>query len=135
MTFQRDPLSIRYDGAAADLISRAIANAGKTVTGIIESGPRDPVDEGGLSRTERAFQRALYHDGRIHKPRKNSGGPWSLVVEWSPRAGRVRLVRIVVHSDTSGKLHQVARIPAGEQWTRNADLQSGGIGSPKQRFA
>ena len=134
MTYARDPLSIQFDADAADMISRAIASPGKTVTRFVESRPREPVDAGGLTRTERAFQRALYHDPRIRKPRKNSPGEWSMPApEWSPRLGATRLVRIRVFSDTSAAYH-AARMPRSEQWQRNARLQSGGQGSPKQRF-
>ena len=134
MTYQRDPLSVRYDAAAAALIDRAIAFPGKTVLGTIESPPRDPVDEGGLTRHERAFQRALYHDSRIRKPRK-AGGEWSMPMpDWLPRTGRTRLVRVRVFSDTSAAYHARTQIPRGEQWQHNAALQSGGIGSPKARF-
>jgi len=88
-----------------------------------------------LSRHERAFQRALFHDERIHKPRKSSGGPWSLQRRWGPvpLAG-TRKLEIQLRRDTSGKRHVDTNVPRGEQWQRNVALQSGGIGSPKQRF-
>lgn len=135
MTYARDPLSARFDGAAAEMIGRAIRFPGKTVLGTIDSPAGDPVDEGGLTRHERAFQRALYHDARIRKPRKSSAGEWSMPApDWLPRTGRTRLVRIRVFSDTSAAYHASARTPRSEQWSRNAALQSGGVGSPKQRF-
>lgn len=134
MTFTRDPLSVRFDGAAHEIISRAIRFPGKTVLGSIDSGPGEPVDDGGLTRSERAFQRALYHDQRIRKPRRNSGGPWTLPQpDWLARTGRTRLVRIMVVSDISGAVYARARIPRDGQWQHNDALKAGWQ-TPAQRF-
>ena len=127
MVFQRDPLSVSFDEAAAALISRAIANPGKNVVGMIESPPRDPVEPTppGLTRTERAFQRALYHDERIHKARKNTGGPWSMPrPEWMPRTGSTRIVRIKVFSDTSAALKVRGGYDKGNSYVKNPELRS-----------
>ncbi len=207
MTFQRDPLSVRYDAAAKAMIDRAIAGArrGRWVPGLIESPPGDPVEkprvvprpahaapgppdqprprvagrheappigsaareataapyigrhragtgddtyvgrrrrlevvEGGkpdtgppsrrpaapLTRTERAFQRSLYHDARIHKPRKNSEGPWSLVVEWGERTGRVRSLRIRVFRDTQSAAMVRNWYGRGDSYIKNPELRS-----------
>lgn len=148
MVYQRDPLSVRFDTQAANAIARAIrayqrhaANPGfsewielripnLTITVVREGDER-------LSRMERAFQRSLYHDERIHKPRKNSGGPWSLMREWGPvplAIGQSRTLRISVSDERDGK-RAAKRKPKRDQWTENPSLQSGGIGSPKRRFA
>ena len=125
--FTRDPLSVRFDRAAAELITRAIAHPGKTVLGMIESPPRDPVEDAppGLTATERAFQRALYHDSRIHRARKNTGGEWSMPrPEWLPRTGSTRLVRIRVFSDTSAAAKVRAGYDTGNSYVKNPELRS-----------
>ena len=148
MTYQRDPLSVQYDVQAADLIGKAIARyrrkqRNRAVPGFTTVYVPNPVGDlwrddspDRLSRHERAFQRALYHDPRIHKPRKTTGGPWSLQVRWGPvpLLGGTRKLELQLHRDTSGKHHVDTNVPRGEQWQRNVALQSGGIGSPKQRF-
>jgi len=146
MTYQRDPLSVQYDVQAADLITRGIARyrrkqRNRSVPGFTTVYVPNPVGDlwrddspDRLSRHERAFQRALYHDPRIHKPRKTTGGPWSLQVRWGPvpLAG-TRKLELQLHRDTSGRRHADG-LPKRERWAANAALQSGGVGSPKQRF-
>ena|SRR5215469_10799920 len=143
--FQRDPLSVRFDPQARFVIGRAIDQfqARKTNTRLVPwvrvTVPNLPGtmvrDQGGLSAAERAFQRSCYHDERIHKPRKNTGGPWSLKLEWEtvPAApGGARRVKVQVFGSTSGKRHS-DRNP-GQSWVENPELRSGGIGSGLERF-
>jgi hypothetical protein len=148
MVYQRDPLSVRYDPQARLVLALAIDQHRKRVQNLklvpyvrvrvdnplTLAGPRD---EGGLSKAERAFQRALYHDPRIHKPRRTSRGEWSLKVEWDeapllPAAHRNVKVTVFRPEEAA---RFAAKKPKREQWQHNATLQSGGVGSPKQRFA
>lgn len=109
MPFTPDPLSVRYEKAAAGLLDRAIGRMGqRRVTmrwalGVIESPAGEYREPGGqrLTRTERAFQRALYRDPRVYH--RSPGKRYSLKEPvWMPPIGRVREVRIRVFSDTSG---------------------------------
>jgi len=147
MVYLRDPLSVQYDPQARLVIRLAIEQHTKRAKNqrlvpYVRVRVDNPIgeslvrDEGGLSRAERAFQRALYHDQRIHKPRKNSPGEWSMKVDWDPAPplpGLHRNVRITLYRDTEGRRH-VDRKRKRDRWTGNVTLQSGGIGSPKQRF-
>lgn len=148
MVYQRDPLSVELDPAARDLIDRAIVRYrrkqknskltgwthGEIANHVSDLFRDDSPDR--LSKSERALQRALYHDHRIHKPRKSSGGPWSLQIAWDPPPllpGMPRRFRMQVHRDTSGRRH-ADDLPKRESWTKNPALQSGGIGSGRERF-
>jgi hypothetical protein len=146
MTFERDPLSADFDGQAAAVVSLAIrryrrarGQRARWVEVYVPNRLTDFHTEGAdrLSGTERAFLRALYHDQRIHRVRKNHGGRWSLERDWGPvpvLPGRPRLLRVRIWRDHEGREH-AGRMPAAERWTDNPDLRSGGRGSPLQRFA
>jgi hypothetical protein len=127
VAYQRDPLSVRYDAAADRILTRAIESAarGRWVPGVIESGAGEQRELTGarLSVTERALQRALYHDQRIHKARKNTGGDWSLKVSWGEIAGRNRLFRIRVFRDTTGA-RKVRRDYGGQSYIKNPAIRS-----------
>jgi hypothetical protein len=146
MTYQRDPLSVEHDPVASDVIARAITRhrragsnqrVSRWVPVRVDNQVTDVVrDAGGLSRNERAFQRSLYHDKRIHKPRKNDGGPWSLELRWAPAPllpGASRGLEVRVWRDTEARRF-MTRQPKPDQWQHNRDLQSGGIGSGRERF-
>jgi hypothetical protein len=104
MPFERDPLSADYDAWSRRMLERAADNPYAWRPGKVTSPRRDPVDDKGLSRHERAAQRSLYYvltlastpDGRA-APRHAARGPaegrlWSLQVDWGePEYGR-RLV-------------------------------------------
>ena len=109
MPFTPDPLSVRYEKAAAGLLTRAIGRMGQRrvamrwAVGIVQSQPGEYREPGGqrLSKTERAFQRALYRDPRVYH--RSPDKAYSLKEPvWSAPVGRVREVRIRVFSDTSG---------------------------------
>lgn len=128
MVYQRDPLSVRYDASAERIINRAIESAarGRWIPGVIESGAHEQRELTGarLSVTERALQRALYHDHRIHKARKNTGGDWSLRVEWGEVIGRRRLFRIRVFKDTTGARKVRRDYGIGQSYISNPALRS-----------
>jgi len=147
--YVRDPLSAEYDPVARELIGTAIGRARRVlparrwVDAIIpypddlptlaahDQGPPD-----WLNAWERAFQRSLYHDDRIHKPRRNKGGPWSLEVRWGPvPAADIfrRTFAIRLWPDTSGARHAAA-LPTSESWVDDPDLRSGAPGSGRERF-
>ena len=93
--------------------------------GIVPSGAHEQRETYGarLSVTERALQRSLYHDQRIHKARKNTGGEWSLKVEWGEIIGNRRLLRIRVFRDTTGA-RKVRRDYGGESYVKNPAMRS-----------
>lgn len=109
MPFTPDPLSVRYEKAAAGLLTRAIGRmrqrrvAMRWAVGIVQSAPGEYREPGGqrLSRTERAFVRALYRDPRVYHRSKDKLYSLKEPV-WSAPLGRTREVRIRVFSDTSG---------------------------------
>jgi len=123
------------------LITRAITAHGsggrataRWVRGALELRHGFREDEGGRTPDERALLRALYHDPRIHKPRKSGGGPWSLQVQWTGRLNAVSMLRLRVLKDTSGARHARARRRREGSWVANDELRSGGIGSGRERF-
>lgn len=141
MTFQRDPLSVQFDEQARAAITRAITAATRkkrnaAVRGwfeVLVPNPPGvvPVREdrpGRLSPYERAFQRSLYYDGRVHQltARKKPGARWSLKCDWAPvpvLPGQHRRLRITLFTDTSGARH-VEKGPARESFAENPDLRS-----------
>jgi hypothetical protein len=117
--FTRDPLSARYDRAAASLIGRAIGRAGQRrvalrwAVGIIESPGGEYREPGGqrLTRTERAFVRALYYDPRVYH--RSPDKAYSLKEPvWMAPVGRTREVRIRIFPDTAGARYAEGR-PVG----------------------
>lgn len=148
MPYERDPLSVRYDGMAANLLDEAAGKAGQWAYTEVKRpipGPRtrqwlrehgivlDATDSGGLTSYERAFQRSLYWNAKqrgISVSRTQTG---SLQRDWGPVTARGRMLGIRISEPKAARL-AVARKPAGEQWHRDTGQQSGGIGSPKQRF-
>ena len=116
MPFTPDPLSVRYERAAGALLSRAIGRMSQRrvpmrwAVGIVESAPGEYREPGGqrLSRTERAFQRALYRDPRVYH--RSPDKAYSLKEPvWGAPAGRTREVRIRVFPDTAGARHAEER--------------------------
>lgn len=137
MGFARDPLSVRYDAAARQVLIRAIraSKNGQGVTLWIASTRaelRNP-DAGGRSAHERAFSRAAYYD--VFRRPLNAGTvpDWSLKLTWgdelrpSGQGRMARPVRVRVWPRAQARVR-------GERWTSDASLQSGGIGSGKARF-
>ena len=137
MPFARDPLSVRYDGVTRQVMARAIraSRNGQGVRVSIASSRaeiRNP-DAGGRTMHERAFTRSAYY--LVFRTPLNYGHTpaWSLKISWatevSPssegRVARVARLRIWPRSE--------ARV-RGPRWTDDPQLQSGGGGSPHQRF-
>jgi len=129
MPFSPDPLSVRYEKAAASLLGRAIGRmrqrrvAMRWAVGIVQSEPGEYREPGGqrLSATERAFQRALYRDPRVYH--RSGSKAYSLKEpEWSAPVGRTREVRIRVFADTSGYRHAEGR--AYRSYVANPALRS-----------
>lgn len=146
MTFSRDPLSKRYDGAAGRLVGQALAapgswvyanvappRPGSWIAGFLAElgiGP-GAADAGGLTATERAFQRAVYWTLK-----GGPGGPnevWSLQREWGPRTryGRQLGVRA---SPRDVAERAIRRKPPAERYVLNESLRSGAAESGQQRF-
>lgn len=147
--YRRIEPSPRYDRQTAALLGRAYNDPGRWQVELVrrpQPGPRTAawlrergivlgiVDEGGLTGWQRAYQRSLYHvhDGR---PAQKRNPVWSLEVRWAPAptiGGHEIAIRVWPVADARAKQ---ARMRPADQWSRNAALQSGGEGSPKQRFA
>jgi hypothetical protein len=135
MTFQADALSLSYDYPAGEMITRAIGRPGDSVLGVIASAPgeRREQREPHLSRSERAFTRALYRDRRIHIPRKSGRGEWSLPMpEWGPVVSLAgvslpRTVRIRVHSDTSGARRVRLNYTKEDSYIKNPELRASAL--------
>jgi hypothetical protein len=140
--YQRDPLSIQYDALCARLVSQGIANPYSDIVVRVRSPRGDYVDGGGLTAHERAFQRSLYRALNSTFGRAQQNPDWSLTRWWlSPSVvgglfgliggHRERRLFFMITPKAAGRA--MAR-RSGEQWARDPALQSGGIGSPKQRF-
>jgi len=139
VAYARDPLSVRYDAAARAALIRAIA-AGKNRRGVLvwiassRQELRHP-DAGGRSAHERAFTRACYY--QVFRVPLNMGEvpDWSLKLTWGDQGslkpsgpGRLaRPVRLRVWRRSQSKVR-------GARWTDDPRLQSGGIGSGRERF-
>ena len=149
MRYERDPLSVRYDTQAGALLGRAIGARRQWVTTVVRTptpGPKTrewlrahginlfSVDAGGLTSYERAFERSLWWNAKRLGISVSAASAGIMQREWGPVTPRGRQIGIRVTAARDGRL-AVNRKPQGEQWTRNAELQSGGIGSPKRRFA
>lgn len=128
--FQPDPLSVRYEKVASAFLTRAIEAMDRSrvsqrwVLGIVESATADePREPGGqhLSRSERAFQRALYRDPRVYH--RSDAKRYSLKEPvWGEVIGRRRFIQIRVFSDTAGSRY---RKPRGEgSYVRKPALRS-----------
>ena len=139
MPYARDPLSVAYDDAARQAVLRAAraSRQGRGVRVWVASSRRelrDP-DAGGRTVHERAFSRAAYY--LIWRVPLNRGSmpEWSMKLTWGPDAelqpsSAGRLARpVTVRMWPRG----AARV-SGPRWTDNPSLQSGGIGSGKERF-
>jgi hypothetical protein len=144
--FERDPLSKRYDATTGRLLGRAYSQPGRWVYTTVprpQPGPRtrdwlrklgirlDAVDAGGLTSYERAYQRSLYwvHNGGGNGQRNLV---WSIQRQWGPVTARGRMLGVRAGQPKDARLAVNRDRP--NAWYRNPDLQSGGIGSTKQRF-
>lgn len=142
MTFVRDPLSVEFDQQAKALLDKAVAQARRkqknaSVRGWVEALIPTPMEEfmnredrpDRLSRYERAFQRALYYDQRIHRLTGGIQHPnsrWSLKCDWQPAPmapGAPRRLRVTLFSDSSGSRHAER---SGNSYVRNPELRSAG---------
>jgi hypothetical protein len=148
MPYQRDPLSVRYDGVTRDAVMRAIraSRGGKGVQVWVAStrGEHRSPDAGGRTAHERAFTRSAYY--LVWRAPINAGRipDWSLKLSWGPddalkassngRLARPARLRIFVRRGPRGGREHGYALPAPRQWSGNPELQSGGIGSGKERF-
>lgn len=130
--YARDPLSVRYEGAAGRLLGEAYARPGtwiyRGVGAPAGESWDDSKDAGGLRVWERAYQRALW---RVHGQRNEV---WSLQVTWGPDTPRGRLLGIRVTDKAVGR-RAARRLPAHKRYTENPRLASGGLGSSQARFS
>jgi hypothetical protein len=139
MSYQRDRLSVRYDPTAARVLLRAarLSRERKGVTVWISSTRAElrQRDEGGRTAHERAFTRAAYYPVFRVPMREGRVPDWSLKLTWGadselrPSSGGrlARPVQVRLYPRSKARV-------SGERWTDDVRLQSGGEGSPKQRF-
>jgi len=135
--YARDPLSWHYDGYVRQVMIRAIraGRAGRGVRVYVAS-PRSSfrsADAGGRTKHERAFTRSVYY--LMWRTPINAGTvpEWSVKMSWGDevrassgnRLARPVTIRVWPRSQAR---------PRGERWSKDPALQSGGIGSGKQRF-
>jgi hypothetical protein len=145
--FERIEPGPKYDATTGRFLGRAYAKPGDWVYTTVPRptpGARtaawlashgillDLVDAGGLTTYERAFERSLWY---VHNG--GAGGVrnpvWSLQRQWGPVTPRGRMLGIRVQPVAAGQAAW-RRMPRDRKWTANGRLQSGGAGSPKQRF-
>jgi hypothetical protein len=146
VTFRRDPLSVRYDATARQVMLRAIAASrnGRGVQAYVAS-PRAELrspDAGGRTAHERAFTRAAYY--LVWRAPLNAGRipDWSLKLTWSDelrassqgRMARAVRLRVFPRRGPRGGRQHAYGLAEGRQWARNEGLRSGGIGSGRERF-
>ena len=90
--FPRDPLSVRYDGVADQVLQRAVrASVRRQSVQVWVSSPRAEFrrkDRGGRTDHERAFTRAIYY--RVWRVPINAGVPpdWSAKLSWGADSER-----------------------------------------------
>jgi hypothetical protein len=142
--FTRDPMSVRFDRQARLAISLAIDQHRKhaqnrRLVRYIRVRIDTPAalwfdrDKGGLTRVERAFQRALYYDDRIHNanPYFHPDADWSLKVEWDPQPlvpGTQRSAKLTIFGDTEAARHVERTYTSGEKFVEgDADRVRGGV--------
>ena len=144
----RDPLSVLYDGPVRNGMMRAIRSSreGRGVVVWVASSRRELAspDSGGRTRHERAFTRSAYY--LVWRAPLNAGQipGWSLKIEWGGdgelrassggRLARPARLRVRPRAGPKGGRKYGHALPAGRQWAGNPALQSGGIGSGKERF-
>lgn len=102
--FVRDPVSAQYDKQADRLLDKlyratSLPAWAETFVKIPESDPRDDVD-GSLTRHERAFVRALYHQNKLRQPRRSIRKP-----EWHETSRKGRRVTVTMFTRSSGAEH------------------------------
>lgn len=127
MVYQRDPLSLLYDGDAAQLLDRLYAaklagGVARTIA-YVASPPlaeRDDYD-GSLTVQERAFTRALYWNLKHRRPRRSLQFRWA--DETIPRLGRP--VTLSFFTASAARRHAEQQ-PARQLWSENPELRSAG---------
>lgn len=149
--YARDPLAEQFAPLAERAIGRLLSDAWMTHSFQVTTPARDDYDDaGGLSPYERAVQRALYYALNSTGAEGPLGGKsvqnpsWSLMRGWGPvrrdrrafgllSGDRHRTLWLTVVPKAEAQAAAFARRP-DRLWVSNAGLQSGGIGSVKQRF-
>jgi hypothetical protein len=138
VAYERDPLSLRYDGVVFDLVSRAArASRSRRAVRAFIASPRPEFrhrDRGGRTEHERAFTRSAYY--LVFRTPLNEGRvpDWSLKLSWGDDESR--------SASSGGKLARPVLIrlyPRGEarvrgpSWVDDESLRSR-IGSDGERI-
>ena len=122
---QRDPLSVRFDGASRRILTQA-AVASRAKGGIVTyvpspRGESGRLDMGGRTRTERAFTRSMYYLVMKVPPRR-----WSLKLTWGPVTRRGRRCEVRLFPVAAGYRHA----SGGRLYTADESFRS----TPAQRM-
>lgn len=124
-SFERDPLSVFYDGYVRQVMLRAI-RASRNERGVavwIASPRRDPVDPRGLTAHERAFQRSCYYlMWRVYLNRELVP-PYALKMTWTDETRPSSSGRSARRVNIRLFLRSKAR-PRGKRWTDDPAQQS-----------
>lgn len=109
---KRDPLSVLYDRSTGRLLDRAGTRVGTWIDTWVPSPRGEAVDDGGLTRHERAFQRSLYYllNGPYTAGWRERQLEYSLIVRWTNQRGKLgRRVRLRLVPYASGYAHASTR--------------------------
>lgn len=99
MVYKPDPVSLDWERPAGRALGRALADPAHWQDFRVPTRPAYAARERGgfgLSRDERAFQRALYRPMKFNER-------WSLMRAWLAPAGGTRVIRIKVVSKASAE--------------------------------
>jgi len=108
VAYARDPLSVEYDGQAAELLDRLYQNNRMPANALafVASPPGDPGDNvpgSRLTQHERAYVRSLYWSIKQRRPRR------SLRLAWGELTPGGRILRVTMFSRISGRRHAEAQ--------------------------
>jgi hypothetical protein len=134
MAYARDPLSVLYDDDAQVVLDRLYGvpmrgGAARTIA-YIASPFLSGADAGGLTAQERAFQRAVYWQLKRRRPSRSIRTDWS--DDNVPGLGRP--VTITMFTLSAARAWSEKHASSRPRWADDPSLQSGGVGSGKERF-
>lgn len=131
--YARDPLSVLYDSDAQVILDRLYGvpmrgGAARTIAYV--ASPPLAGGDGELTRQERAFQRAVYWNLKRRRPHRSIRTDWA--DEYVPRLGRP--VTVTMFTLSAARTWSEKHARTRPRWADDPALQSGGVGSGKERF-
>jgi hypothetical protein len=123
VAYARDPLSVAYDGQAAELLDRLYASNRMPANALafVLSPPGDPLDGvpgSVLTVHERAYLRSLYWNVKRRRPRR------SLRTYWGELTPGGRILRVTIFSLVSGRRHILEH--TDRAYSEQPDLRAAG---------